>query len=180
LNFDVVKIGGLDILKIGLEESFEIRLTPSTIVYQDKLAFEELTSYAKEILNIWLKYSPNVKLSLIGLVTNFDITLDKPTETNRFRLKDQYFKNFRIGKKLKGIDFRFNYLVSHQGHDYNVHLSMLEKDDQNYIFQGTVDFNETTDNKISGLSKEACDKVFSAAKDYFENELFQFLNLKED
>jgi len=180
LNFDTLKIGGLDILKVGLEESFEIRLTPSTIVYQDKLAFEELTSNAKEILNIWLKHSPNVKLSLIGFVTNFDITLDKLTETNRFRLKEQYFKNFRIGKKLKGIDFRFNYLLNYKGHDYNVHLSMLEKDDKDYIFQGIADFNETTENKISGLPKESCDRVFSAAKEYFENELFQFFNLKDD
>jgi hypothetical protein len=179
LNFDTIKIGGLDILKVGMEDSFEIRLTPNTIIYQDKLEFDEITSNAKEILNIWLKYSPNVKLSLIGFVTNFDIDLDKPAETNRFRLKDQYFKNFRIGKKLKGIDFRFNYTVNFKGHDYNVLLSMVEKDDKNYILQGTVDFNETTDNKISGLPKESCDTVFLTAKDYFENDLFQFFNLKE-
>lgn len=180
LDFDTLKIGGLDILKIGLEESFEIRLTPNTIIYQDRLEFEELTSKAKEILNIWLKYSPNVKLSLIGFVTNFDITLDKPTETNRFRLKDQYFKNFRIGKKLKGIDFRFNYLLNHKGYDYNVLLSLIEKDDKNYVLQGNVDFNATTDNKISGLPKDACDRVFNGAKDYFENDLLQFFNLKEE
>lgn len=180
LNFDTLKIGGLDILKVGLEDSFEIRLTPNTIIYQDKLEFNTIISNAKEILNIWLKYSPNVKLSLIGFVTNFDISLDKPIETNHFRLKDQYFKNFRIGKKLKGIDFRFNYLAIYKEHDYNVLLSMVEKDDQNYIFQGTVDFNETTDNKISGLPKESCDRVFLAAKEYFENDLFQFFNLKED
>jgi len=180
LDFDTLKIGGLDILKIGLEESFEIRLTPNTIIYQDRLEFEELTSKAKEILNIWLKYSPNVKLSLIGFVTNFDITLDKPTETNRFRLKDQYFKNFRIGKKLKGIDFRFNYLLNHKGYDYNVLLSLIEKDDKNYVLQGNVDFNATTDNKISGLLKDACDRVFNGAKDYFENDLLQFFNLKEE
>lgn len=180
LNFDTLKIGGLDILKVGLEESFEIRLTPNIIIYQDKLEFEKLTSNAKEILNIWLKYSPNVKLSLIGFVTNFDITLDKPTETNRFRLKDQYFKNFRVGKKLKSIDFRFNYLLNHKGHDYNVLLSLIEKEDQNYVLQGTVDFNATTDNKISGLPKDVCDRIFNDAKDYFENDLFQFFNLKEE
>lgn len=179
LNFDILKIGGLDILKVGLEDSFEIRLTPSTIIYQDKLAFEEITSSAKNILNIWLKYSPNVKLSLIGFVINFDITLDKPSETNHFRLKEQYFQDFRIGKKLKGIDFRFNYLVNFNGHDYNVHLSMLEKGDKDYILQGTVDFNATTENKISGLPIDSCDRVFSAAKEYFANELFQFFNLKE-
>ncbi len=180
LNFDILKIGGLDILKVGLEDSFEIRLTPNTIIYQDKLEFDEITSNAKQLLDIWLKYSPNVKLSLIGFVINFDITLEKLVETNRFRLKEQYFKNFRIGNKLKGIDFRFNYLLNYKGHDYNVNLSMIEKDDKDYILQGTVDFNETSENKVNGLPKDACDRVFSAAKDYFENELFQFFNLKED
>lgn len=179
LNFDILKIGGLDILKVGLEDSFEIRLTPNTIIYQDKLEFDNITSNAKEILNIWLKYSPNVKLSLIGLVINFDISFRKPSETNYLRLKDQYFKNFQIGKKLKGVDFRFNYLLNYKGHDYNVHLSMLEKDDKDYILQGAVDFNETTENNISGLPKESCDRVFNAAKEYFENELFQFFNLNE-
>lgn len=180
LNFDTLKIGGIDILKIGLEDSFEIRLTPNTIIYQDKLEFNKITSNAKEMLNIWLKYSPNVKLSLIGFVTNFDIILDKPNDPNRFRLKDQYFKNFRIGNKLKGIDFRFNYSLNYKSHDYNVLLSMVEKDDHDYVFQGTIDFNETTENKISGLSKESCDRVFNSAKDYFENDLFQFFNLRED
>lgn len=180
LNFDILKIGGLDILKVGLEDSFEIRLTPNTIIYQDKLEFDKITSNAKEILNIWLKYSPNVKLSLIGLVINFDIKLKKPAENNHFSLKDQYFRNFNIGNKLKSVDFRLNYLLKYKGRDYNVHLSMLEKDDKEYILQGNVDFNETTENNISGLSKESCDRVFFAAKDYFENELFQFFNLKED
>jgi len=179
LNFDTLKIGGLDILKIGLEESFEIRLTPNIVIYQDQLEFNEITANAKEILNIWLKYSPNVKLSLIGFVTNFDITLDKPGGVNNLRLKDQYFKNFRIGKKLKSIDFRFNYLLNYKSHDYNVQLSMLEKDEKDYLLQGTIDFNETTDNKISGLPKDACDRIFSSAKEYFENELFQFFNLKD-
>lgn len=179
LNFDILKIGGLDILKVGLEESFEIRLTPNTVIYQDKLEFDKIISNAKEILNIWLKYSPKVKLSLIGLVTNFDINLDKPTETNQFRLKNQYFKNFPIGKKLKSLDFRFNYLLNFKGYDYNINLTMLEKDEKEYLLQGTVDFNETTENNISGLPKEACDRIFSSAKEYFENDLFQFLNLRE-
>ncbi len=180
LNFNTLKIGGLDILKVGLEESFEIRLTPSNIIYQDNLPFEDIISNAKELLNIWLKYSPNFKLSLIGLVTNFDIALPKPVETNHFRLKEQYFKNFLLGKKIKGVDFRFNYLINQNGHDYNVLLTLLEKDDQNYVLQGTIDFNATTDNKISGLPKEDCDRVFTAAKNYFENELLNLLNLKEE
>ena len=179
LNFDTLKVGGLDILKIGLDDNFEIRLTPNTVVYQDSCEFDQITSNAKELMNIWLKYSPNVKLSLIGLVTNFDIMLDKPIETNHFRLKERYFKDFQIGKKLKGIDFRLNYLLNYNGHDYNVHLSMLEQDEKNYLLQGSIDFNETTENKISGLSKDACDRIFIASKEYFENELFEFLSLKE-
>ncbi len=179
LNFDTLKIGGLDLLKVALDDSFEIRLTPSNIIYQDKLPFEEITSNSKEILNIWLKYSPNVKLSLIGFVSNFDINLPKPVETNHFRLKNQYFRDFRLGKKLKGVDLRFNYLINQNGYDYNVLLSLIERDDQNYSIQGVIDFNASTDNNISGLKKDDCDRVFNDAKSYFENDLFQFLNLNK-
>jgi hypothetical protein len=58
-------------------------------------------------------------------------------------------------------------------------LSLVEKDEQKYIFQGNIDFNETTDNQISGLTKDNCVRVFNAAKDYFENEFLQFLNMNE-
>ncbi|MHB8853153.1 MAG: hypothetical protein ACYC6P_07355 [Ignavibacteriaceae bacterium] len=180
LNFDTLKIGGLDLLKVALDDSFEIRLTPSNIIYQDKLTFEEIISNSKEILNIWLKYSPNVKLSLIGFVSNFDINLPKPVETNHFRLKNQYFRDFRLGKKLKGVDLRFNYLINQNGYDYNVLLSLIERDDQNYSIQGVIDFNASTENNINGLQKVDCDRVFNAAKNYFENDLFQFLNLTNE
>lgn len=178
-NFESIKIGGVDILKTGLLEDFEIRLTPSNIIYQDKLGFNEITSNAKEILNIWLKYSPNVRLSLIGLVTNFNVSVDKPNITNHYRLKEQYFKNFKIGDKIKGIDFRFNYSVNYKGYDYNVQLSLLEKDEKQYIYQGNIDFNETTENQISGLTKDSCDRIFNASKDYFEDAILKFINYTE-
>lgn len=179
LNFESLKIGAVDILKTGLEEEFEIRLTPSTIIYQDKLSLMEITANAKNILDIWLKYSPNIKLSLVGLVKNFIIPSQKPNDPTIFRLKDQFFKPFKLGDKTKSIDFKFNYIINYKSHDYNVHLSLMEKRDKEYLYQGSLDFNETTENNISGISKESCDRIFDDAKNYFENEFINFINYSD-
>jgi hypothetical protein len=177
-NFDTLKVGGIDILKIGLQDSFEIRLTPNTFIYQEQTDLENIISNAKQILEIWIKYSPNVKLSLIGLVINFEMAVDKPIETNRLRLKEQYFKDFHLGKKLIGIDFRFNYRLNFNGHDYKAQLAMSENDEKDYILEGSLDFHETTENKLTGLLKESCDRIFRDAKDYFETDLFKFFNFQ--
>ncbi len=179
LNFNSFKVGGIDILKVNLDDLFEIRLTPNTIVYQDNLGFDEIVKNANEIVKLWSRYSPNVKLSLIGLVTNFDINISKPTNQHDYRLMKTYFKDFYIGKKLKGIDLRLNYSVSVKSYDYNVNLTLIEKDEKDYILQGSIDFNATTENTISGLKFDCSDRTFSAARDYFEDDLFQFLNLEE-
>jgi hypothetical protein len=179
LNFESLKVGGIDILRVGLDDPIEIRLTPNTIVYQDVLEFDKVTLNAKEILKMWSKYSPNLKLSLIGLVTGFDINLAKPSNHHDYRLMKTYFKEFNIGNKLKGIELKLNYSVSIKTYDYNVHLTLIEKNEKEYGLQGSVDFNTTTENTISGLSQDCCDRTFNAAKDYFENDLFRFLNLEE-
>ncbi len=179
VNFESIKVGGIDVLRVSLDELLEIRMTPNTIVYQDTLDFEKFRNYAKEILKLWLSYSPSMKLSLIGLVTSFDIQIKIPLHQNEYNLKNTYFKNFSIGNKLKGIDLKLNYSISKKTYDYNVHLNLIEKNEKDYGLQGNIDFNSTTENTISGLSTDCCDRTFNAAKEYFENELFQFLNLEE-
>lgn len=177
VNFDNLKVAGMDILKNGNDEIFEIKLTPNSLIYQDSLNFEEMVSNSKQMLQAWLNYSPNVKLSLVGSVTNFQYILDKPTESNTFRLKNRFFNDFSIGKKIKGIDFSFNYIENHKGYDYNIILTLLEKIEKQYILLGTIDFHEKTDNMMSGISLEACDRIFSSGKEYFEEKLINILNI---
>lgn len=174
-NFETIKLGGVDILKYGSENTFEIRLTPSTVIYQDNLSFEKMTDNSKKLLDIWIEHSPKVRLSLVGLVTQFKINIEPLKPTNQLRIKNQFFKDIKLGDKLKGVDFRFNYSVHKGGNEYNVHFSLDEKD---YSYNGTVDFNLTTENRVSGLSKEKCDIVFSKAKEYFENDVINILNMK--
>jgi len=178
-NFDSIKVGGSDILKLEKNSIFEIRLTPSTLVYQDNLSFEQITTNAMQMLEFWLKYSHNIKLSLIGLVINFEIEIPKPDNRNHLRIKKQFFKNVKIGKKLKSIDFRFTYSLNYKGHEYNVHLKLNENGGKDYALFGSIDFNSTTENNISGLPNDSCNRIFSAAKEYFETEIIKFINFSE-
>lgn len=178
-NFDTFKIGGVDILKFAPEGIFEIRLTPSTIIYQDEQSFEKITDNAKKILAIWLNHSPKTKLSLIGLVTNFEIVkIDRPIGNSQLHIKNQFFKEFNLGHKLKGGDFHFTYSINYHSYEYNVHISLSEKKEKEYSLTGNVDFNETTENKINGLDKNNCDRIFSSAKQYFEEDFIKIINMR--
>ncbi|MEM3091525.1 MAG: hypothetical protein QXD05_00105 [Candidatus Pacearchaeota archaeon] len=175
LNFKVIRVGGLDILKVPENKVFEIQLTPNSIVYQDIPDFKKIIENSKKILDIWKEYSPKIKLSLVGLITNFKMKLERPVY-NRFILKEKVFRNFQIGEKLKGLDFHIYYVTNYKGYDYNIHFSMSENIEKEYILQGMVDFNEKTENKLTGITDESCDRIFSSAKKYFEEEILEFLN----
>lgn len=178
-DFQIVKISNaVDVLKIEEKPEFEIKLMPNAIIYQDTLGFEDICKNAKVILKIWESHSPNIKLRLMGLVTEFIIDQSLKPSNNHLRLKDQYFKNFILGKKNNQVDFHFNFVVNKNNYDYNVHITLLEKTGANYVFQGNVDFNLSSDIPTVGITDINFDRVLATAKEYFEDEIIKFLNYK--
>ena len=173
-----IKIGNIDIVKNPDINDFELRLSPENIVFQHNVPFDEMLLLTEKILVAWQTHSKNSKVKLAGLVFNFSINSPKPNETNRLNITSQYFKDLGFWCKIKGANFRLNFLTDFNNNEYNINFSLLEGLEAEYSYKGSLDINRRSDNPLIGLLKEEREKIFADAKNYFQTAFVDILNYK--
>lgn len=178
--FEIIPIDDhLEILKSAESKLFEVRFESSSLIYQDAdIDYKSFKVNALEIIKKLQSLSPNAKkLKIAGVIRKILLSNEAPKSVYNSRIYDHYFKNFNISGKKKNLSLHLNYTYDKRGLDYNINLNIDEVLKKNYSYEMRIDVNKYDFDRVGNIDFNKVIEIFEFAEKYFNEELFNDINL---